>query len=151
MSNNKLTDGQLLFRLQDFYGAEQDATQMGDYEFAQECADIVSVIRELQERRKAANPDYYVVVTSAGVWQTFCKNRAEAEFIISKPFNPGYSILEIYTTPPTSNDKQVGELTMWIKRLAHSLKNSKQNSKLSADAMAYLSKNGLVSVEDALR
>ncbi|ENZ4270178.1 hypothetical protein ACGKJO_005285 [Klebsiella pneumoniae] len=53
MSNNRLTEGQLLFRLQDFYGAEQDALKMGDYEFAQECSDIVSVIRELQEFRKA--------------------------------------------------------------------------------------------------
>ena len=43
-----LTNSQLLFRLQDFYGAEQDALKIGDYEFAQECSDIVSVIRELQ-------------------------------------------------------------------------------------------------------
>mgnify|MGYP000888567637 CR=1 FL=1 len=48
-----------------------------------------------------AEPDYYVVVTSVGVWQSFCKTKAEAEFIVSKPFNPGYSILEIYTAPPT--------------------------------------------------
>lgn len=47
-----------------------------------------------------AEPDYYVVVTSVGVWQSFCKTRAEAEFIVSKPFNPGYSIREIYTAPP---------------------------------------------------
>lgn len=47
-----------------------------------------------------AEPDYYVVVTSVGVWQSFCKTKAEAEFIVSKPFNPGYSILEIYTVPP---------------------------------------------------
>lgn len=51
-TNNRLTEGQLLFRLQDFYGAEQDALKIGDYEFAQECSDIVSVIRELQEHRK---------------------------------------------------------------------------------------------------
>ena len=55
MTNNKLTEGQLLFRLQDFYGAEQDALKIGDYEFAQECSDIVSVIRELQAFRKANN------------------------------------------------------------------------------------------------
>lgn len=47
-----------------------------------------------------AEPDYYVVVTSVGVWQSFCKTRAEAEFIVSKPFNPGYSIREIYSAPP---------------------------------------------------
>ncbi|EPB0513764.1 hypothetical protein ACRABS_004115 [Salmonella enterica subsp. enterica] len=28
---NKLTEGQLLFRLQDFYGAEKDALAIGDY------------------------------------------------------------------------------------------------------------------------
>lgn len=54
---NQLTDGQLLFRLQDFSGAEQDAAAIGDYEYAQECADIVSVIREVQQYRvAAANP-----------------------------------------------------------------------------------------------
>ncbi|MFW0849451.1 DUF551 domain-containing protein [Cronobacter sakazakii] len=50
--------------------------------------------------RERAEPDYYVVVTSAGVWQSFHTNRAEAEFIVSKPFNPGHSVLEIYTAPP---------------------------------------------------
>ncbi|HFZ2384272.1 ead/Ea22-like family protein [Citrobacter freundii] len=50
---NKLTDGQLLFRLQDFYGAEQDAIKINDHEYAQECSDIVSVIREVMESRKA--------------------------------------------------------------------------------------------------
>ena len=50
---NKLTDVQLLFRLQDFYGAEQDAIKINDHEYAQECSDIVSVIREVMESRKA--------------------------------------------------------------------------------------------------
>lgn len=54
----------------------------------------------LRKEREKAEPDYYVVVTSAGVWQSFHRNRAEAEFIVSKPFNPGYSVLEIYTAPP---------------------------------------------------
>jgi len=47
-----------------------------------------------------AEPDYYVVVTSVGVWQAFRKTREEAELIVTKPFNPGYSIREIYTSPP---------------------------------------------------
>ncbi|KHT21035.1 hypothetical protein [Pectobacterium brasiliense] len=42
-------------------------------------------------------PDYYVVVTKANVWQTFCKTRAEADFIVSKPFHKGYYVLEVYT------------------------------------------------------
>ncbi|MCQ4454978.1 MULTISPECIES: hypothetical protein [Enterobacter cloacae complex] len=157
-----------------------------------------------------AEPDYYVVVTSVGVWQSFCKTRAEAEFIVSKPFNPGYSIREIYTTPPapvsvadesavellvtdlmeridkitgerhsvatlsslrtsivkacraamlqsadgalTNEDtKRVGELVMWVKRLAHSLRKSNPDSKLQSDAMDYLSRKGLIGVEDILR
>lgn len=45
----------------------------------------------------AAVPDYYVVVTTANVWQTFCKTRAEADFIVSKPFHKGYYVLEVFT------------------------------------------------------
>ncbi|MFZ4221475.1 hypothetical protein ACEV6Q_27095 [Enterobacter ludwigii] len=54
MNDNKLTEAQLLFRLQQFHGAELEATEMGDHEFAHECADVASIIRELQEYRKAA-------------------------------------------------------------------------------------------------
>lgn len=54
--------------------------------------------------------------------------------------------------PPLALDsKQVGELTMWVKRLAHSLRNARPDSKLHSDAMDYLCSNGLVSVGDALR
>ncbi|EEH2845172.1 ead/Ea22-like family protein [Salmonella enterica] len=48
-------------------------------------------------------------------------------------------------------EKQVDELTMWVKRLAHSLRNAKPNSKLYGAAMDYLSRKGLISVEDVLR
>ncbi|EEF8109363.1 ead/Ea22-like family protein [Salmonella enterica subsp. enterica] len=48
-------------------------------------------------------------------------------------------------------EKQVEELTMWIKRLAHSLRNARPNSKLYGAAMDYLSRKGLISVEDVLR
>jgi hypothetical protein len=51
--DTRLTEAQLLFRLQEFFGAEQDATAIGDHEFANECADVVSIIRELQAYRKA--------------------------------------------------------------------------------------------------
>lgn len=53
MSDNKLTEAQLLFRLQQFHGAELEATEMGDHEFAHECADVASIIREVQAYRKA--------------------------------------------------------------------------------------------------
>ncbi|EBB3719854.1 ead/Ea22-like family protein [Salmonella enterica] len=48
-------------------------------------------------------------------------------------------------------EKQVEELTMWIKRLAHSLRNAKPDSKLHGAVMDYLSRKGLISVEDVLR
>ncbi|EAB5927279.1 ead/Ea22-like family protein [Salmonella enterica subsp. enterica serovar Newport] len=48
-------------------------------------------------------------------------------------------------------EKQVEELTMWVKRLAHSLRNAKPNNKLYGAAMDYLSRKGLISVEDVLR
>ncbi|MFJ1332914.1 ead/Ea22-like family protein [Salmonella enterica subsp. enterica serovar Typhimurium] len=48
-------------------------------------------------------------------------------------------------------EKQVEELTMWIKRLAHSLKKTRPDRKLHIDAMDYLSSKGLISVEDVLR
>ena len=51
--SDTLTDGQLLFRLQDFYGAGQDAIEINDHEYAQECTDVVSIIREVIESRKA--------------------------------------------------------------------------------------------------
>ncbi|HBM7586560.1 TPA: hypothetical protein LZ306_003345 [Enterobacter bugandensis] len=47
-----LTEGQLLFRLQDFHGAEQEALGIGDYEFAQESADIANALRELLKARR---------------------------------------------------------------------------------------------------
>ncbi|EAC0558141.1 ead/Ea22-like family protein [Salmonella enterica subsp. enterica] len=48
-------------------------------------------------------------------------------------------------------EKQVEELTMWVKRLSHSLRNAKPNNKLYGAAMDYLSRKGLISVEDILR
>ncbi|EIS1764525.1 ead/Ea22-like family protein [Salmonella enterica] len=48
-------------------------------------------------------------------------------------------------------EKQVEEFTMWIKRLSHSLRNAKPDSKLHGAAMDYLSRNGLISVENVLR
>lgn len=52
-SSDTLTDSQLLFRLQDFYGAGQDAMEINDHEYAQECTDVVSIIREVIASRKA--------------------------------------------------------------------------------------------------
>lgn len=47
--------------------------------------------------------------------------------------------------------KRVGELVMWVKRLAHSLRKANPDSKLQSDAMDYLSRKGLIGAEDVLR
>ena len=47
--------------------------------------------------------------------------------------------------------KKMDELVMWIKRLAHSLRKAKPDSKLQSDAMDYLSRKGLIGVKDILR
>ncbi len=51
----------------------------------------------------------------------------------------------------SESGNQVRELTMWVKRLAHSLKYANSLSCLPDKAMEYLNQNGLISVEDALR
>ncbi|EED0516819.1 hypothetical protein F8546_002921 [Escherichia coli] len=51
---------------------------------------------------------------------------------------------------PASGD-QVSELTMWVKRLSHSLKSVNKSSKLPDKAMDYLKRNGLINEEDILR
>ncbi len=48
-------------------------------------------------------------------------------------------------------DRRITELTMWIKRLSSSLKNTKPDSKLPDDAMIWLNNEGLTSIEDILR
>ncbi|EDJ6864507.1 Eaa protein [Salmonella enterica subsp. enterica serovar Newport] len=57
----------------------------------------------------------------------------------------------VYAAPPARDNKQTDELVMWVKRLAHSLRNARPNSKLHDAAMDYLSRKGLISVEDVLR
>jgi len=57
----------------------------------------------------------------------------------------------VYTLPTATDAQQVAELTMLVKRLAHSLGNAKPDSKLPEEAMAYLSRKGLISVADILR
>ncbi|EDQ1183139.1 hypothetical protein VJR32_001197 [Salmonella enterica] len=60
-------------------------------------------------------------------------------------------VMPVYAAPPARDNKQTDELVMWVKRLAHSLRNARPNSKLHDAAMDYLSRKGLISVEDVLR
>ncbi len=57
----------------------------------------------------------------------------------------------LYTAPPAPDNKQTDELVMWVKRLSHSLRNARSDSELHGAAMDYLSRKGLISVEDVLR
>ena len=50
-----------------------------------------------------------------------------------------------------ASSNQVGELTMWVKRLVSQLKKANPDCKLPEKAMDYLKRNELISVEDVLR
>lgn len=69
---------------------------------------------------------------------------------VSKEMNAGFTRI-LYTVPPVQDNKQTDELVMWVKRLAHSLRNARPDSRLHGAAMDYLSREGLISVETVLR
>ncbi|CAD5816560.1 prophage protein [Escherichia coli] len=56
----------------------------------------------------------------------------------------------LYAAPPAPGN-QVGELTMWVKRLVSQLKKANPDCKLPEKAMDYLKPNELISAEDVLR
>ena len=56
----------------------------------------------------------------------------------------------LYAAPPAPGN-QVGELTMWVKRLVSQLKKANPDCKLPEKAMDYLKRNELISAEDVLR
>ncbi|EKN5101314.1 hypothetical protein DYG63_05200 [Yersinia enterocolitica] len=60
-------------------------------------ADIRALAR-IALAAKRAEPDWYVVITSVGVWQARYKTRSEAESHI-KPWHKDFWIKELYTTP----------------------------------------------------
>ena len=86
-----------------------------------------------------------------------CLDEAEQELTINKyasqlavePVVPDDVLEQTVASPAPGN--QVRELTMWVKRLAHSLKYANSLSSLPDKAMEYLNQNGLISVEDVLR
>lgn len=107
---------------------------------------------ELQERRKAdsADPAGYHVIKECGKVGCSVATLEEAEK--TRDFwNKRWAIRPYFYTPPARDNKQTDELVMWVKRLAHSLRNARPNSKLHDAAMDYLSRKGLISVEDVLR
>lgn len=106
---------------------------------------------ELQERRKAdSEPAGYHVIKECGKVGCSVATLEEAEK--TRDFwNKKWTIRPYFYTPPARDNKQTDELVMWVKRLAHSLRNARPNSKLHGAAMDYLSRNGLISVENVLR
>lgn len=106
---------------------------------------------ELQERRKAdSEPAGYHVIKECGKVGCSVATLEEAEK--TRDFwNKRWAIRPYFYTPPARDNKQTDELVMWVKRLAHSLRNARPNSKLHDAAMDYLSRKGLISVEDVLR
>lgn len=106
---------------------------------------------ELQERRKAdSEPAGYHVIKECGKVGCSVATLEEAEK--TRDFwNKKWIIRPYFYTPPARDNKQTDELVMWVKRLAHSLRNARPNSKLHDAAMDYLSRKGLISVEDVLR
>ncbi|EOH0862361.1 ead/Ea22-like family protein [Salmonella enterica subsp. enterica] len=104
------------------------------------------------ERRKAdsAEPAGYHVIKECGKVGCSVATLEEAEK--TRDFwNKRWAIRPYFYTPPARDNKQTDELVMWVKRLAHSLRNARPNSKLHDAAMDYLSRKGLISVEDVLR
>lgn len=107
---------------------------------------------ELQERRKADSAESagYHVIKECGKVGCSVATLEEAEK--TRDFwNKKWTIRPYFYTPPARDNKQTDELVMWVKRLAHSLRNARPNSKLHGAAMDYLSRKGLISVEDVLR
>lgn len=113
---------------------------------------ILNALLELQERRQAdsADPAGYHVIKECGKVGCSVATLEEAEK--TRDFwNKRWAIRPYFYTPPARDNKQTDELVMWVKRLAHSLRNARPNSKLHDAAMDYLSRKGLISVEDVLR
>ncbi|SQS98692.1 EA22-like protein [Escherichia coli] len=79
--------------------------------------------------------------------ETGAQAYANAEFIAT--FNP--EIAMVLLDEREVKNRLMVELTMWIKRLSHSLRYANGLSGLPEQAMAYLKQNGLVSVKDVLR
>ncbi|WP_440136229.1 hypothetical protein [Escherichia coli] len=88
-----------------------------------------------------------------------CLDEAEQELIVTinkyasqlavEPVVSDDVLEQTVSSPAPGN--QVSELTMWVKRLAHSLKYANRLSSLPDKAMEYLNQNGLISMEDVLR
>ncbi len=120
---------------------------------------ILSLVTEIQEHRKAAaEPVLYVMGMGCAFdaeTASTCKGAVDSwvgEWNQERlPGQEEYKTVPLYTAPPAPDNKQTDELVMWVKRLSHSLRNARPDSELHGAAMDYLSRKGLISVEDVLR
>ncbi len=153
ITNNKLTDEKIKIRINEIEDRRSSSRDFwdGDYEYPEDIE--LLALRELQERRKADNqePAGYHVIKECGKVGCSVATLEEAEK--TRDFwNKKWTIRPyFYSAPPAPDNKQMDELVMWVKRLSHSLRNAKPNSKLHGAVMDYLSRKGLISVEDVLR
>ncbi|CQJ43626.1 TPA: hypothetical protein ACHYPN_002507 [Yersinia enterocolitica] len=69
--------------------------------------DEVRALARIALAARRAEPDWYVVITSVGVWQARYKTRSEAESHI-KPWHKDFWIKELYTTPQL-NSPEISE------------------------------------------
>ncbi|HEN3655837.1 TPA: hypothetical protein U5E37_003826 [Yersinia enterocolitica] len=67
----------------------------------------VAALARIALAARRAEPDWYVVITSVGVWQARYKTRSEAESHI-KPWHKDFWIKELYTTPQL-NSPEISE------------------------------------------
>ncbi|MCG9404353.1 hypothetical protein ACPEHA_04360 [Escherichia coli] len=104
-----------------------------------------------------ASPPAPVSVPEVVGWEDVPEEITEDDIAMASAWAHGFNqcraaILHGADGTLTNEDtKRVGELVMWIKRLAHSLRKSNPDSKLQSDAMDYLSRKGLIGVKDILR
>ncbi|EOH8977724.1 hypothetical protein ACMD5O_003687 [Salmonella enterica subsp. enterica serovar Kiambu] len=149
ITNNKLTDETLkAWKIEAMISLGETPKDCRDYSHHEA---ILALVTELQERRKAdSEPAGYHVIKECGKVGCSVATLEEAEK--TRDFwNKKWIIRPYFYTPPARDNKQTDELVMWVKRLAHSLRNARPNSKLHDAAMDYLSRKGLISVEDVLR
>lgn len=116
----------------------------------QRIAELEAKLETADRLHDSAEPAGYHVIKECGKVGCSVATLEEAEK--TRDFwNKKWIIRPYFYTPPARDNKQTDELVMWVKRLAHSLRNARPNSKLHDAAMDYLSCKGLISVEDVLR
>lgn len=130
--------------------------------FADECAEfncltdspeqilaVLAYVRELEQRISQLTAERDALRESELIQGSNTRAAADIYFQLVEECRipPGGSLVEHIDDMRSC----IAEMTMLIKRLSHSLRCARPDSKLPADAMKYLSEHGLISVGDILR